>query len=99
MGRFNYIHRISSRKNQRNAALQELLGESFPIFKIGGISVEDVREQTTHKVRRGRIHSPKAIPWSYTLKEIFSEELNYIIDLITGDNPPGKAVQNENSDV
>lgn len=46
--------------------------------------------QTNRNVRWGKIHTPKRIPWSYTLKEIFSEEFGYIIDTITAGYAPGR---------
>ena len=48
-----------------------------------------VRNQTVNKIRRGRIHSPKAVPWSYAAKSLFSEGFNEVLNLITGGKRPG----------
>ena len=53
-------------------------------------------KQTVNNIRSGRIHSPKAIPWSYALREIFSEEFDYVIDIITKGYRTGRAKKNDN---
>ncbi|HBS46505.1 MAG TPA: hypothetical protein DEA91_22255 [Paenibacillus sp.] len=57
--------------------------------------MEAIRKQTNCKFRRGKIHTPKGIPWCVAFKEIGSEEFRYVFDLITGGRSPGKAVQHE----
>ncbi|MEK4191784.1 hypothetical protein NYE59_01730 [Paenibacillus sp. FSL L8-0323] len=53
-----------------------------------------LRKQAACKLRRGKVHPKKAVCWQWeTIKASGSEELNYIIDLITGGHRPGKAVQ------
>ena len=47
--------------------------------------------------RRGKILTPKRIPWLYTFRQIASEEFNYIIDLITGGHRPGEAAKHEDT--
>lgn len=51
-----------------------------------------------HKLRRGEVHPKKAVCWQWeAIKETGSEELNYIIDIITGGRRPGKKVPDEDS--
>lgn len=57
--------------------------------------METVGEQRNRRIKRGEIHTPKGIPWCWTFKEIASEELNYIIDIITAGHKPGEAIQDE----
>ncbi|MEK5439405.1 MULTISPECIES: hypothetical protein [Paenibacillus] len=55
-----------------------------------------LRKQAACKLRRGKVHPKKAVCWQWeTIKASGSEELNYIIELITGGHRPGRAIPDE----
>lgn len=58
--------------------------------------MEDVGKQKHTRVKWFRVHTRERIPWASALKEIFSEEFNYIIEIITAGKPTGRSTKNDN---